>query len=384
MKVEFYRHALGEEEITSAAKCLGGLFLTSGEYVTEFERRFAGYFGTSLWCVGLNSCTAALHLSLLALDIGPGDEVITTPMTFIATATAVMHAGAKPVFVDVEPGTGLIDCDEVERAISPATKAILPVHLYGNMCDMRRLAKIAETRGLRLIEDSAHCVEGMRDGVRPGELSDAACFSFYATKNITSGEGGAVVTRDEKLADRIRLLRQHGMSKEAADRYQGNYRHWDMLECGWKYNMDNIHASILLPQLAKIDSLWRKREQLYKRYAEALTDVPGIRLPKIPEASKSAYHLFTVLVDGVERDAVLSGLSRQNIGVAVNYRAIHLLTYLRKTLNHSPGDFPAAEEIGEKTVSLPFWVGMDERAVEIVVSALRKAMTPAEALRRRE
>lgn len=378
MKVEFYKHTLGKEETESVTKCLSGLFLTTGEYVRTFEREFVNYFGSPHWCVGLNSCTAALHLALLALDIGRGDEVITTPMTFIATATAIMHTGAKPVFVDVEPETGLIDCDEVERAISPATKAILPVHLYGNMCDMRRMAKIAEKHGLRLVEDSAHCIEGVRDGVRPGQLSDAACFSFYATKNITSGEGGAVVTRDVKLADRIRLLRQHGMSKEAADRYSGNYRHWDMLDCGWKYNMDNIHASILLPQLAKIDSLWREREHLHKRYVGALSDVPGIRLPKIPAASRSAYHLFTVLVDGVERDTVLAELSLQNIGVAVNYRAIHLLTYLRETLNHRSGDFPVAENIGEKTVSLPFWVGMKGKDIEFVVSALNEIMTKAE------
>jgi len=384
LKVEFYKHTLGKEELRSVTKCLSGLFLTSGEYVIEFEKRFADYLGASRWCVGLNSCTAALHLSLLALDIRPGDEVITTPLTFIATATAIMHTGARPVFVDVEPETGLMDCSEIEKAITPATKAILPVHLYGNMCDMRRLQEIAEKYGLRLVEDSAHCIEGMRDGIRPGQLSDAACFSFYATKNITSGEGGAVVTRYEELADRIRLLRQHGMSKEAADRYSGNYRHWDMLECGWKYNMDNIHASILLPQLRKIDALWKARENLYKLYVEALSEGPGIRLPKIQDKSKSAYHLFTVLVENADRDWVLSELSRQEIGVAVNYRAIHLLTYLKNALKHHAGDFPIAEDIGQKTVSLPFWVGMDERAVEIVVSALRKAMTPAEALRRRE
>lgn len=377
MKIEFYRHSLGEGEQKSVNECLAGLFLTSGEYVCEFERRFADYLGPSLRCVGLNSCTAALHLSLLALDIGPGDEVITTPMTFIATATAIMHTGARPVFVDVESETGLMDCDAVEEAIGPATRAILPVHLYGNMCSMLRLREIADKHGLRLVEDSAHCVEGMRDGIRPGQISDAACFSFYATKNITSGEGGAVVTRHEELADRIRLLRQHGMSKEAADRYHGSYRHWDMLECGWKYNMDNIHASILLPQLQKIDELWTRRERLYGLYAEALSQIPGIRLHRIPDASKSAYHLLTVLVEGADRDWVLDELCRQKIGVAVNYRAIHLLTYMRKTLGYMTGDFPVAEDIGQKTVSLPFWVGMEKNEVDMVASALDTALKKA-------
>ncbi|MDP2105900.1 MAG: DegT/DnrJ/EryC1/StrS aminotransferase family protein, partial [Desulfobulbaceae bacterium] len=320
--------------------------------------------------VGLNSCTAALHLALLALDIGPGDEVITTPMTFIATATAILHTGAKPVFVDVEQDTGLMDPEAVVAAITPATKAILPVHLYGSMCDMRRLRTIADAYGLFIIEDCAHCIEGMRDGVQPGALSNAACFSFYATKNMTCGEGGALSTMDEALAARVLLLRQHGMSKEAADRYHGAYRHWDMLDCGWKYNMDNIHASILLPQLRKIDALWEKRRDLYERYVAALSVVPGIRFPKIPAGSKSAFHLFTVLIERAERDHVLESLSRQGIGVAVNYRAIHLLEYLRKRFGHKAGDFPHAEEIGRKTISLPFWVGMGEREVDIVVSAL--------------
>ncbi|MCK8603261.1 DegT/DnrJ/EryC1/StrS family aminotransferase [Desulfoferrobacter suflitae] len=374
LKVEFYRHALGEEEKKSVVECLGGLFLTSGAYVSEFEGRFADYFGPSRWCIALNSCTAALHLSLLALNIGRGDEVITTPMTFIATATAILHTGARPVFVDVEPATGLMDCNRVEKAVTPSTRAILPVHLYGSMCDMLRLREIADRYGLKMVEDSAHCIEGARDGVRPGQLSDAACFSFYATKNLTCGEGGAVVTGNQELADRIRLLRQHGMSREAADRYHGSYRHWDMLECGWKYNMDNIHASILLPQLHKVDTLWAERQRLYRLYAEALSDVPGVRLPAIPQGSKSAHHLFTVLLEDADRDLVLHALSRQEIGVAVNYRAIHLLTYLRSALNHHPGDFPAAEKIGDGTLSLPFWVGMTPEHVAAVVSALRKSL----------
>ena len=217
MKVEFYVHNVGEAEKRSVLECLDGLFLTTGERVAEFEKRLSEYLGVP-HSVGLTSCTAALHLALLALGIGPGDEVITTPMTFIATATSIMHTGAVPVFVDVEPATGLIDPARIESAITPRTRAILPVHLYGQMCDMRTIRAIADRHGLTIIEDAAHCLEGRRDGIGPGHLSDVACFSFYATKSITSGEGGAASCRDREIADRIRMLRQHGMSKEAADR----------------------------------------------------------------------------------------------------------------------------------------------------------------------
>jgi dTDP-4-amino-4,6-dideoxygalactose transaminase len=217
LKVEFYKHNLGAEENQKVLECLSGIFLTTGQYVKDFESRFAQYLGLK-HVIGLTSCTAALHLSLLGLDIGPGDEVITTPMTFIATANAILYVGATPVFIDIDPQTGLMDPHLIEAAITPSTKAIIPVHLYGQMCDMKAISGIARKHNLKIIEDCAHCVEGIRDGVRPGQLSDAACYSFYATKNLTCGEGGAVGCNDDRLAERILLLRQHGMSKSAADR----------------------------------------------------------------------------------------------------------------------------------------------------------------------
>ena len=210
MKVEFYRHNLEEADIARLVEVCRGVFLTTGQDVKRFEERFAAYLGVS-HAVGVTSCTAALHIALLAVGVGPGDEVITTPMTFAATSNTIFYTGATPVFVDVEPATGLISVDAVERAITPRTKAILPVHLYGLMADMRRLKAVADRAGVALIEDCAHTIEAERDDARPGQLSDAACFSFYATKNITSGEGGAVVTHSSAIADRCRLLRQHGM-----------------------------------------------------------------------------------------------------------------------------------------------------------------------------
>ena len=373
MKIEFYKHNVGEEEKQKVLECLDGVFLTTGSYVAEFEEKFADYL--NLECaVGLNSCTAALHLSLLALGICPGDEVITTPMTFIATATAIMHTGAKPVFVDVEKSTGLIDPDLIEKAITKKTKAILPVHLYGQMCDMKKIKHIANKYNLKIVEDSAHCIEGEREGIRPGQLGDIACFSFYATKNITSGEGGAFATNNKELAKKVRLLRTHGMSKEAADRYSGTYHHWDMVECGWKYNMDNIQAALLLPQLTRIDKNWLKRDKLYKEYIKYLKTIPHIDYPKILKNSKSAYHLFTIWVDKKRRDEILQKLGEKGIGVAVNYRAIHLLTYFKKTFGFKRGDFPVAEETGDRTISLPFYVKLSENEQKYVIHTLNKIL----------
>ena len=370
MKIEFYRHCLGAEEKARVAECMDGIFLTTGAYVKEFEEKFAAYFGVK-YSVALTSCTAALHLALLALDIGVGDEVITTPMTFIATANAVLYAGAKPVFVDVDASTGLIDPIKIEAAITSRTKAVIPVHLYGQMCDMKAINTLARRHGLRVIEDCAHCVEGERDGIRPGQTSDVACFSFYATKNLTCGEGGAVTTNDSRIDERIRTLRQHGMSKGAADRYGGVYKHWDMVELGWKYNMSNIQAAMLLPQIPRIEANWARRDALYQEYVRALSGIRGLEWPALLPGVKSAYHLFTVLVDDAVRDLVLHKLGEQGVGCAVNYRAIHLLSYYREKFGFKEGDFPYAEAMGRRTITLPFWVGMTGEQVAYAAKTLK-------------
>jgi UDP-4-amino-4-deoxy-L-arabinose-oxoglutarate aminotransferase len=354
LKVDFYKHNIGEEEKRKVLECLDGIFITTGTYVKEFEGQFADYLNLK-HAVGLTSCTAALHLSLLALGIGPGDEVITTPMTFIATATSIIHAGATPVLVDVEPATGLLDPRKIERAITGKTKAIIPVHLYGQMCDMHQIKTIADKYNLKIIEDSAHCIEAERDGVRPGQLGDVACFSFYATKNITSGEGGAIATNNKDLAEKIMLLRQHGMSKEAADRYSGNYQHWDMLECGWKYNMDNIQASLLLNQLRLIDERWVSRNRICLKYEDFFSEINGVAFPTVVSGTKSARHLFTIWVDPKRRDNILWKFQEQGIGVAVNYRAIHLLSYFKSRFKYDRGMYQHAEKIGDSTITIPLY-----------------------------
>jgi dTDP-4-amino-4,6-dideoxygalactose transaminase len=371
--IPFFLHDLGRPELDAVAQVLAGPLLTTGETVAQFERRFADYLGCK-HALGVTSCTGALHMSLLALGIGAGDEVITTPLTFIATSTAIVEAGARPVFVDVEPETGLIDPKLIEGAITERTRAIMPVHLYGQMCDMRALRAIADRHGLAIIEDCAHCIEGRRDGVQPGQLGDTACFSFYATKNMTCGEGGALVFNDDRLLEPLKLLRLHGMTRNAADRMKEGYRHWDMTMLGWKYNLDNIHAALLIPQLDRLDDNWELRRSLAERYEAALEEVSEVTLPRNYEGIRHARHLFPIFVADAMRDEVIAGLQAAGVGCVVNYRAIHLLTWFRETYGYRPGDFPIAEQLGDRVLSLPFYPRMPHAHVDVVVEQIRRSL----------
>lgn len=334
--------------------------------VKEFEDKLASYLSCRN-VIGVTSCTAALHLTLLAWGIGEGDEVITTPMSFCATSNAVLHTGATPVFVDVEEETGNIHADRIEARITEKTKAVLPVHLYGQMCDMKTIRRIADRHGLAVIEDAAHCIEGRRDGIRVGELGDAACFSFYATKNLTSGEGGAIATNDPNKAEALAMLRVHGIDKSATDRYTKKYQHWDMPLLGWKYNMDNIHASLLVHQIDRLDGYWQRRDEIWNRYEESLRGVKGVSILKTLPGVKHARHLFTINVTPEKRDTLLWTLQDRGIGVAVNYRAIHLLKYYREYFGYREGDFPAAERIGAGTISLPLYPSLKDDELNYVI-----------------
>jgi dTDP-4-amino-4,6-dideoxygalactose transaminase len=372
--VPFFMHDLGKAELDAVAEVLANPILTTGEWVARFERRFADYLGVRN-AVAVTSCTGALHLSLVAHGIGTGDEVITTPMTFIATATAIIESGAKPIFVDVEAETGNLDASRIEAAITERTRAIVPVHLYGQMCDMRAVREIADRYGLKIFEDAAHCVEGTRDGVKTGALGDTACYSFYATKNLTCGEGGAVVTNDDALAAKLRLLRMHGMDKNANDRHKEGYQHWDMPVLGWKYNMDNIQAALLLPQMDRLEDNWGKRRELAREYESKLWDIPDLSRPKTLPGVDHAWHLFPVWIGAGRRDEVIQRMQEMGIGVMVNYRAIHRLTYFHETFGFKTGDFPKAELIGDNTLSLPFYPNMPLEHVERVVETLREILS---------
>lgn len=369
-RIEFYKHSINSLDIKRVTSILGSIFLTTGDVVAEFEKKFSAYLSVQE-TVGITSCTAALHLSLIAWEICEGDEVITTPMSFCATANAILHAGATPVFVDVEEETGNINSELIEDAITEKTKAIMPVHLYGQLCDMRKIHKIAEKHKLVVIEDAAHAIEAQRDGVKPGSLSDCVCFSFYATKNITSGEGGAISTNNTEKANLLNMLRLHGIDKSAIDRYTKLYQHWDMSVLGWKYNMDNIQASLLIGQLERIDRFWERRNYIWNLYEEKLRDINGIELLKTVANSKHARHLFTIHVADKKRDSVLISLQERGVGVAVNYRPIHLLKYYRERFGFKEGDFPVAEKIGASTISLPLYPSLKDIEVDYIVKSLQ-------------
>jgi len=369
MKVEFYRHQLTGDLLPEIGNVFGSVFLTTGPVTAQFETAFSEYLGVKR-TVGLTSCTAGLFLCLRAWGIGPGDEVIVPAMTFVATANAVLHAGAVPVFADVDPDTGLMDIGSASGIVTSRTKAVIPVHLYGRMVDMRAFRKFADTHKLKLLEDAAHCVEGDFNGIKPGQVGDAACFSFYATKNITCGEGGAVATNDEDLADKLRILRLHGLDKDASLRYH-DFRHWDMVELGWKYNMNDIQASMLLPQLARIGDYHEMRERVYGEYISGLETCPYVGIvTKTAPGINHAYHLFVVRVNAGIRDRFIAHLRGCGIGLTINYRAVHLNSFYRNALDTRPGMCPHAEKMGEEVVSLPFYPALDSDSIGYVVTSI--------------
>ncbi|MBI28645.1 MAG: UDP-4-amino-4-deoxy-L-arabinose--oxoglutarate aminotransferase [Alphaproteobacteria bacterium MarineAlpha5_Bin11] len=366
MKVEFYKHNLGKEENNLFQEVLNSTFITTGPMTKKFENEFSKYIGISN-SIGVTNGTTGLFLALNALGIGSGDEVITTPMSFIATSNSIIQNGAKPIFVDVEAQSGNIDAEKIEQAITPKTKAILPVHLYGQMCDMKKIKKIADANNLIIVEDSAHCIEGFRDNIRPGELSNAAVFSFYATKNISSGEGGAVCTNDTELKEKLIKLRSHGMNNIAKDRHSVGFKHWDMDLLGYKSNMNDIQASLLIPQLSKIENFLKIREEISKRYEKAFSLNDNIKTPLSLPNTRHARHLFTIRVNPKIRDNVILSLQKADIGVTVNYRSINLLKYYKKMFNYTGGEFPISEEIGESSISLPLYPKLKTEEVDYVI-----------------
>ncbi len=371
--VPFYRHQLGKREADNVAKVLESLFLTTGPRTKELEEAIAARLGVA-HCLGMTSATTALFLALQALKIGPGDEVIVPAMTFIATSNVVIHSGATPVFVDVEPDTGNMDIEAVQAAVTPRTRAIIPVHLYGQMVDMKAFAALAKEKNLHVIEDCAHAFESERDGVKPGQLSDAAAFSFYATKNVTSGEGGALAMRDTALFERVRSIRLHGMSAAAYDRHTGTYRHWDMVELGYKANLSDIQAALILPQLPDVDAKSARRGVIAKKYDALFEGVPGLSHPITRPNTHNAYHLYTVWVPPARRDEVLHRLQQEGVGVAVNYRAVHLLTYYKEKYGFERGRFPHAERIGDSTISLPMYPNLSDEDVDYVAATLKSIL----------
>ncbi len=370
--------AIGEEEIAAVVDCLRRRWISTGPMVRQLEVDFEAYKGGGT-AVAVSSCTAALHLALVALGIGPGDEVITTPMTFCSTVNAIIHAGATPVLADCDPQTMNIDPARIRERITPKTRALMPVHMCGRACDMDAIMAIAREHKLQVVEDCAHAIETTHNGKPAGLIGDVGCFSFYATKNVTTAEGGILLAKDPDVAKLARELCLHGMSADAWSRFsRPGYRHYEVVRFGFKYNLPDMNAAMGVVQLRKIEERAARREEIWRRYSRAFAGLPCVTPPDPPAGSRHAWHLYTPLLAlerlSVTRDRVLEALKAENIGCGVHYMPVHAHQYYRETWGWKRGDFPGAEHVGDRTLSLPLTAEMDDRAIADVITAFTRIL----------
>ncbi|WP_233523350.1 DegT/DnrJ/EryC1/StrS family aminotransferase [Dyella solisilvae] len=365
-----------EAEIAEVEACLRSGWLGTGPRVAQFEQDFARWRGvTPSRVAAVNSCTAALHVSMVAANLEPESEVITTPLTFCATVNAILHAGLTPVLADVDPHTQNIDPAAIEAAITPRTRAILPVHFAGRPCDMDRIMAIANKHGLVVVEDCAHAIESEFRGRPVGTFGDFGCFSFYVTKNVVTGEGGMILGRHEESIARARILALHGMSKDAWHRFSDQgYRHYQVVECGFKYNMMDLQAAIGIHQLARVEANWQRRRQLWERYDQDLAGLP-LQLPPPPEPdTRHGYHLYTVMIDetrcGIGRDGFLEAMNTARIGTGVHYLSVPEHPYYQQRFGWRPDQWPHAVRLGRQTVSLPLSPAMSHADLARVIEAV--------------
>ncbi|MEE9129319.1 MAG: DegT/DnrJ/EryC1/StrS family aminotransferase [Phycisphaerales bacterium] len=374
--------AIEEEEIQEVVATMRSGWLGTGPKVAVFEHDFRAYKGAP-YAVAVSSCTAGLHLALLAAGIGPGDEVVTSALTYCATVNAIIHAGATPVLADVDPRTMNVAPAAVAGRITPRTRALVPVHFAGRPCDMGALLAIARSRNLNVIEDCAHAIETEYQGLKAGTIGDFGCFSFYVTKNVCTGEGGMVLTRCEQDAARIRTLAVHGLSRDTWHRFSDDgYKHYSVVEPGFKYNMMDLQAAIGIHQLRRLERNWLTRREIWHQYNEALRDLPVTRPPEPESDTRHAYHLYTIRVDeavaGISRDAFLESMTAQNIGVGVHYLSLPEHPCYQHRFGWNPQDYPHAMHIGRCTVSLPLSAKLTDRDVDDVISAVRRIVPAAQ------
>lgn len=373
--IPFHLPAIGEDEIRSVVETLRSGWLTTGSKVKSFEEDFAKYVGCK-HAIAVNSGTAALHLALDAVGIKEGDEVIVPTMTFTATAEVVLYFRAKPVLVDCERDTLNLDPTKIEAAITPKTKAIIPVHMAGQPCDMDEILKIARKHNLRVIEDAAHALPASYRGRTVGTIGDITCFSFYATKTITTGEGGMVTTENAKWAERMRIMSLHGISHDAWKRYtkEGSW-YYEVLYPGFKYNLTDLAAAIGREQLKKCNEFWQARRRIAMLYAKAFAELEAIRVPACRNDVQHAWHLFVIQLDlerlKINRNQFIAALREKEIGTSVHFIPLHLHPYYRDKFGYKPADLPNASAVFERIFSLPIYPKMSEPAVERVIEAVK-------------
>jgi dTDP-4-amino-4,6-dideoxygalactose transaminase len=371
----FSRPTISRAAIDDVVACLESGWITTGPRVAQFTEALKDYLG-SPYVLPLSSATAGLHLTLMALDLQPGDEVITTPMTFAATLNTIVLTGGKPVLVDIDPTTYNMDLNLLEDAITDKTRVIMPVHFAGLPVDLDKLYEIAERYGLRVIEDAAHAIGAEFQGKRIGAAGDTQVFSFHPNKNITTGEGGCVATHDEALAKKVGLLRFHGIDREAWNRYgKGGQQDYEIVLPGLKYNMMDIQAAIGLHQLRELEGFNARRTELAKRYQEALIDWPQWTLPIAPAYDHlHAWHIYTPLLNeqaaNMNRDEFMTAMKEKNIGTGLHYRAVHLYPYYREQFGFKLGDFPHAENVSERILSLPLFPLMTDAEHDRVLDVM--------------
>ena len=372
----FHVPEIDDEDIDAVVNVMRSGWLTTGAKARQFEQEFAAKVGAR-YAVALNSCTAALHLALEAIGLQEGDEVLVPTMTFAATAEVVTYFKAKPVLIDCLPTTLNMDPELIERAITPRTKAVIPVHFAGQPCEMARILEIARRHDLRVIEDAAHAFPASYKGKAIGSIGDYTCFSFYATKNITTGEGGMVTTDDPDQADRIRRMSLHGLSRDAWKRYtnQGSW-YYDIVAPGFKYNLTDMAAALGLTQLHKAERFWKTRERYAALYAEGFRDLPEITPLMIHDDVQHAWHLYVIQLDldrlRISRQAFIEGLQQKQIGCSVHFIPLHLHPYYRETGHYSRADFPVASQAFDRMVSLPLYSKMSEEDVHRTIQAVRE------------
>lgn len=362
-------------EINEVLETLKSGWLAKGPRTIAFEKAFAEYVGAK-HAIAMNSCTAALHVALMTQDIGAGDEVITTPMTFASSASTIVHTGATPVFADIDYRTGCIDPDEIEKKITSKTKAIVPVHYSGQTCDLDRIYEIADKHGLFVSEDAAHALWSRYKGRLIGnQLRGTASYSFYATKNLCTGEGGMLATDDDKIAQRARVLTTHGMSQNAWNRYaKGGKWRYDIVEPGFKYNMFDIQAALGLKQLERMEEMQQNRLRIAARFQEAFGKMDAIDIPWTPDYTAHCWHLYVIRIVPevltIDRDRFIEELNQRNVGTSVHFIPVHLMSAYQKRFGYQEGDFPNAEKHFDRIISLPLYPTLTDEETQYIINAV--------------
>jgi dTDP-4-amino-4,6-dideoxygalactose transaminase len=374
LQVPFHRADLGDDEVNAVARVIRSGWLTMGAETFEFERRFAAYVGAS-HAIAVSSCTAALHLALEAVGVSRGDEVLVPTTTFTATAEVVTYFGARPVFVDVDPIRMNIDPHDVERRITPRTRAIIPVHFAGTPCDMTEIIDIATRHDLRVIEDAAHALPSSYKDKRIGTISELTAFSFYATKTLTTGEGGMITTDNEDYSRRLQVMRLHGIGRDAWKRYnrEGSW-FYEVLEAGFKYNLTDLQAALGVVQLEKCDDMNAARERIAARYKSAFEELDALQVPAMPGGRTTSWHLYVLRLRldrlRIDRNRFIQELADRGVSTSVHFIPLHLQPLYQRDYQYRPGDFPVAEREYERSLSLPIYSAMRDEEIEHVIWAV--------------